>query len=252
MVMLQWQDESGWEHRAYWGADKFEMGTAGTASRMPMGPLPVSGQWVRLEVPTVRVDLVGHTLKGMAFTTYGGQCFWSKAGSVAPTQQEQEELVVVVRHPMTAPANENEFSGSFPLAGSGWYRIELRNELGHPNVTMQEARFVALPDQPPMIAMEKSASDTNATEITLSKPVKIPLVVSVSDDYGLADISLAFKRGTEAEFTRVVSKKYTTPQLDDHGVVVPLDLIAARCEAWRCLPLPRRGARPQGADGRYR
>jgi hypothetical protein len=91
---------------------------------------------------------------------------------------------------------------------------------------MQEARFVALPDQPPMIAMEKSASDTNATEISLSKPVKIPLVVSVSDDYGLADISLAFKRGTEPDYTRLVAKKYPTPQLDDHGVVVPLDLVA--------------------------
>jgi hypothetical protein len=49
-IMLGWYNGS-WEHRAYWGANRFTYGVDGTASRRPMGPLPPTGQWVRLEVP---------------------------------------------------------------------------------------------------------------------------------------------------------------------------------------------------------
>jgi type IV secretory pathway VirB3-like protein len=90
-IMLQWYDSSGsWEHRAYWGTDLISYGTSGTSSRYPMGALPPSGAWVRLEVPATNVGLGGQVITGMAFTLYGGQAWFDRAGkggcqvSVAP------------------------------------------------------------------------------------------------------------------------------------------------------------------------
>jgi hypothetical protein len=70
-VMLQWNDGS-WEHRAWWGADLINLGVAGTASRLYGGPLPVPGAWVRVQVPAAALGLEGKTLRGFAFTVYGG------------------------------------------------------------------------------------------------------------------------------------------------------------------------------------
>ena len=52
-VMLQWNDGSSWEHRAYWGANSLTFGSDGTPSRRYMGPLPALGQWVQLQVPAI-------------------------------------------------------------------------------------------------------------------------------------------------------------------------------------------------------
>ncbi len=83
-VMLQWYDGSGWEHRAYWGsANQIGWGVNGTASARPMGALPAAGQWVRLDVPASQVGLEGATVKGMAFTLYGGRATWDHVGKVA-------------------------------------------------------------------------------------------------------------------------------------------------------------------------
>jgi hypothetical protein len=83
-IILQWNDGSSWEHRAYWGADIVGWGTNGTASRQYMGPLPAAGQWVRLEVPASLVGLEGHTLNGMAFSLYGGRATWDYVGKSPP------------------------------------------------------------------------------------------------------------------------------------------------------------------------
>ena len=64
-VMRQWFDGT-WEHRAYWGQNRIDLGTDGTNSRRNMGPLPAANQWVRLEVPASQLGLEGSTLTGMA------------------------------------------------------------------------------------------------------------------------------------------------------------------------------------------
>ncbi len=84
-VMLQWNDGS-WEHRAYWGANQINYGTDNTVTRRSMGALPATGKWVRLEVPASQVNLDGKTVKGMAFSLFGGRATWDSAGrSVAGT-----------------------------------------------------------------------------------------------------------------------------------------------------------------------
>ena len=79
-LMLQWNDGTTWNHRAYWGANTINMGTDGTTSRHYMGPMPAAGQWVQLQVPASAVALEGVTVSGMAFTMYDGRVTWDNAG----------------------------------------------------------------------------------------------------------------------------------------------------------------------------
>ena len=91
-VMLQWNDGSGWEHRAYWGANKIAWGIDGSASRRYMGPLPAAGKWVRLTVPAAQVGLDGKSVSGMAFTLYDGSATWDLAGIQAGTPPSAANL----------------------------------------------------------------------------------------------------------------------------------------------------------------
>lgn len=86
-VMFQWHSGGNWEHRAYWGADQIKWGTANTASRMRMGDLPPSGQWVMLKVPASSVGLNGAQLDGMAFTLFGGRAAYGLTGARMGDQQ---------------------------------------------------------------------------------------------------------------------------------------------------------------------
>jgi len=79
-IMLQWNDGNGWEHRAYWGANRINWGADGTNSRRFMGPLPKAGQWVRLEVSANLLGLEGSTLNGMAFTLDAGRATFDLTG----------------------------------------------------------------------------------------------------------------------------------------------------------------------------
>ena len=45
-----------------------------------MGPLPATGQWVRLEVPASEVGLEGAAISGMAFTLFDGRATWDTTG----------------------------------------------------------------------------------------------------------------------------------------------------------------------------
>jgi hypothetical protein len=75
---LQWlaDDGTSWGHRAWWGSQDL-IGWSPSSQR---GPIPAAGQWVRLEVPASAVGLEGKTVKGMAFTLYGGSATWDYAG----------------------------------------------------------------------------------------------------------------------------------------------------------------------------
>ncbi|HUY34859.1 MAG TPA: DUF1549 domain-containing protein [Pirellulales bacterium] len=86
-VMLQFNDGS-WEHRAYWGENLVTWGAEGTAGRLPLGPLPTVGGWVRLEVAARAVGLApGAVVNGIAFTQVDGKVLWDKAGLVTQTAQ---------------------------------------------------------------------------------------------------------------------------------------------------------------------
>jgi RHS repeat-associated protein len=77
-VMISWYDGT-WEHRAYWGEDLFQYGTAGP-SRFAMGALPAPGQWVRLQVPASSVGLAGINVTGIKFSTFAGKAWFDRVG----------------------------------------------------------------------------------------------------------------------------------------------------------------------------
>jgi hypothetical protein len=86
-VMLQFNDGT-WEHRVYWGENQLPDGENGTASRLPLGPLPAAGEWVRLDVDAKAIGLLpGAVVNGISFAQVDGRVYWDKAGLVTRTPQ---------------------------------------------------------------------------------------------------------------------------------------------------------------------
>ncbi len=83
-IMLQYHTKDGWEHRANWGDEKvIKYGDKAARTKMQIGPLPKTGQWVRLEVNPSTLGLKnGEKVDGLAFTQFGGMVYWDKAGFV--------------------------------------------------------------------------------------------------------------------------------------------------------------------------
>jgi beta-glucosidase len=119
-IMLQWNDGS-WEHRAFWGTDNISFGTPGTSSHREMGPLPVTGQWIRLSVPANLVNLEGAIVNGMAFTLYGGRAWWDRAGRTGSN-------LTAVNISLTQAGATLRWSASVGAV----YRVNYKNSLSDP------------------------------------------------------------------------------------------------------------------------
>lgn len=81
-LMLKWFSKN-WEHRAYWGENLINSGSDGTPSRFRLGDLPVTGRWLRLEIPVESVELADQPITGMAFTLYDGRAASGPTGRLA-------------------------------------------------------------------------------------------------------------------------------------------------------------------------
>jgi hypothetical protein len=142
MIMLQWRDGTSWEHRAYWGEDRFpvEWTKGQPTSKVSMGILPPAGRWVRLEVPASKVGLAGRTVNGMAFTLAGGTASWDRAGK-APSGAVVKQLAMVdraiswepadilVSHPATALRTAMT-TFQWPVLENGYFHAALAGEPG--------------------------------------------------------------------------------------------------------------------------
>ncbi len=208
-ILLQWHDGESWEHGAYWGADRIHEFKAHTDGRRHMDGLPAAGKWVRLEVPAAKVGLEGKTIRGMSFILHGGACVWGRAGSV----QIEEPGFEVIKTFAMRPTEDGFWSGRFPLTGTGLFRAELRNQLGYPNKPMKELKYVALPDKPPQVLLERQSNET-----ILSKPAALPLAIKAFDDYGLAEINVLVRDSEQAPYRSRVLQKYPIPKRDDNLV----------------------------------
>jgi len=78
MIMLQFQRGDGQYARSYWGASAIDWGRNGTTERMYLGPIPKAGQWTELVVYPSDFGILGHDLKMIAFTTFGGNTFFDR------------------------------------------------------------------------------------------------------------------------------------------------------------------------------
>ncbi|MEZ5303818.1 MAG: DUF1549 domain-containing protein [Verrucomicrobiales bacterium] len=83
MLQAHSKDHGTWNHRAFWGEDKIAYGGIGTdqPDHRPMGPLPKTGEWVRLEVDAAHVGIpAGKAIDGFSFDQFGGRVLWDQAG----------------------------------------------------------------------------------------------------------------------------------------------------------------------------
>jgi len=98
MLGIEWRDgEGSWEHRAYWGEDRWSAGTRETPSRRWMGPLPIAGRWVHLSVPAALIGLEGSAVSGVAFGVEDGIARWAWAGTSSPTVASGRVLLTGLR-----------------------------------------------------------------------------------------------------------------------------------------------------------
>ena len=237
-LMLQFYDGQNWDRRAFWGADKINVGQIETASRRQMGELPKTGEWVRLEIPARELELEGHSIRGVNFTQFSGNCLWGRIGTLPAATREVREFVIAETFPLKLQADDttehskstiaeskhfaairegHRWTGTFPINGDGWYRVELKNEIGAANLPMREARISSVPDNPPQIMIERPGLD-----LVLSEPVKVPIVIAAFDDFGLGELVLSVERG-EGGFVGRPVKSYSGVQRADTSLVM-LDL----------------------------
>ncbi len=84
MIMLQFNDGGGWEHRMSWGSFEWPlMGIPGTASRRLGGVLPAGGSWQELRVPLLWVGMQDAPICGMSFGQHGGgRVYWGRSALI--------------------------------------------------------------------------------------------------------------------------------------------------------------------------
>lgn len=93
-IMLQFHVGGGWNHRAFWGEEgAIPFGQVRTPSRVKMGAMPKSGEWVKLSIPIDKIGLKpGMKVEGYAFTQFGGTITWdnlSMSSRVDPAKDTQ-------------------------------------------------------------------------------------------------------------------------------------------------------------------
>ena len=125
-VMMQWSIGNNWEHRAYWGEDGIPWGQNFSPSRLPMGTLPKTGEWVRLEVPANQIGVEAPTqINGWSFDHVGGVVYWDKAGvqvkpaavaSADPKKDPTAPPGVPPPPPASTPPSEKTGASANPFA----------------------------------------------------------------------------------------------------------------------------------------
>ncbi len=225
-IMLKWHDGQGWEHRAFWGEDLINEGKPGTASRVRMGDLPQLGRLVTLEVPASAVGLSGRAVSGMMFTLHGGQAIWGTTGAMPPAQETVVKLLPTGQtfelksgaSPTELDEGQSHFTGTFPLLDNGLYRIQLKNRADRYNLTMAEAKIVAIPDNPPQVIIERPQQT-----LVLTQPQPVPVFITSFDDFGVKDIVLSVKTGDQDTFVGEPVVTLSPPVQNDHRDIT-LDL----------------------------
>ncbi|MEM1108580.1 MAG: PSD1 and planctomycete cytochrome C domain-containing protein [Planctomycetota bacterium] len=108
-LMLQVNDGT-WEHRAFWGQDNLWQGGIGVTDkpkRRYMGPLPATGEWVRLEVSARLIGLSDRPVIGLGFSQNSGLVYWDRAGvSTLPAGKIPPHIAGLLQQPVAERSAE--------------------------------------------------------------------------------------------------------------------------------------------------
>ncbi|MEO0478064.1 MAG: PSD1 and planctomycete cytochrome C domain-containing protein [Planctomycetota bacterium] len=124
-LLLQFRRPNGdWEHRAFLGEDLQPFGESGTASRLSLGGLPDTGEWIQLVVGAAAVGFSpGDLVDGFAFGQFDGRVWWDRAGIVSADSQVLAGLPDEVAEDLRGWPGDG---ASLPDSVTEWYRVGSR------------------------------------------------------------------------------------------------------------------------------
>lgn len=98
---------------------------------------------------------------------------------------------------------DGSWLASLSLSKDTDYWIELADKKGHPGVNEKPYHIKVLPDNPPKVEITEPGKDTRSSATN-----KVPVKISVADDFGVGDIKLVYHKLGGAEQT-VTTKRET-------------------------------------------
>ena len=185
IFQVRLDDETVWEHRAYWGVTTFQHGVDGEPSLLRHGDLPATGEWVQLQVDASKIGIeVGKTVLGVAMTQTGGKIEWGgvRRKSSRPTERADlwsyrafvdrwsenpsDLFEAPIRAALVATRNENTEKNSDAVDLETWWKKQLSTE----------GRRLLEPQQQ---AYDQALKQQNAIE---AKAVPVPVMVDLAAD----------------------------------------------------------------------
>ncbi|MFQ5772111.1 MAG: DUF4175 family protein, partial [bacterium] len=99
-------------------------------------------------------------------------------------------------------------TASFTVTQDTYYKIHITDQDGLSNHPLPEYYVHALPDQPPVLSIEKPGRDIKATMVE-----EVPIKIQVDDDYGVSSLKLFYTlNGGQEEAINLQIKKSLTNQ----------------------------------------
>lgn len=156
-----------------------------------MGPIPVFGNWVRLEAEGPK--LLGGALaaplplSGVTFSIDKGRAYIDRVGAIQRKKEtiQKQTLEPTATIPMAKDEKSGEWRGHIPVQVDGSYSVEFFNQRNDASRVMKPVSILCTVDQPPAVIVEKPG-----TSLTIEKAEPIPMMVRAFDDYGVLDVGL--------------------------------------------------------------
>ena len=194
-IMLQWNDGSSWDHRAYWGADSLGFGADGTPGRYYMGALPPGGQWVQLKVPASVVNLEGSTISGMGFTLYGGQATWSIAGRLSSSTNTAATVSLNSTNALLSRLSGNPAIITFKRVGNTQATLLVNYSVGGSAVSGQDFQLSPVNSDGASLSIPAGSGSADLTILPLSstnfvRGLTIHVAVAPDTSYALGSPSM--------------------------------------------------------------
>ena len=193
--MLQWNDGTSWDHRAYWGANSLGYGADGTPGRYYMGALPPGGQWVQLKVPASVVNLEGSTISGMAFTLYGGQATWSIAGRLSSSTNTAATVSLNSTNALLSRLSGNPAIITFKRVGNTQATLLVNYSVGGSAVSGQDFQLSPVNSGGASLSIPAGSGSADLTIVPLSstnfvRGLTIHVAVAPDTSYALGSPSM--------------------------------------------------------------
>ena len=176
-----------------------------------VGQLPVTGKWVRLEVPLDQVlGRAGEepvAFDGVSFEIDKGRVLFDRAGKVlrqkktiSTSKPEQTQTIAMRFVPDETGTDDTSvdraaadgevdtpgvWTADIPIDVECLFAIEFRDALGQTNALTKPMPVIVTDDLPPTVFIEKPGRS-----ITIMESEPVPLVIRALDDYGVQRVGL--------------------------------------------------------------